>query len=196
MDYLNSVKMWNKFLCELKAKIPRAGGCGGGEEREIESLRLTFCRPKKNFSLLSGPKSQISLKGPLSSSLLWRCSLGWRNNVSNKQRWTAGLSLSFPLGVLQAFFVALEPFPALDYTADIYKTFWCLLLFWRSSPLFGLWKMNFPRDLQPSHCPGTRRGLWMRGPEPHTSKGRRCAWDWKNTCNLKVESYALFGRRF
>ena len=127
-NYIAPTAQWPRVSASESSFPGFPDGCCLAEVK-IESLRLTFCRPKKNFSLLSGPKSQISLKGPLSSSLLWRCSLGWRNNVSNKQRWTAGLSLSFPLGVLQAFFVALEPFPALDYTADIYKTFWCLLLF-------------------------------------------------------------------
>ena len=74
---------------QAKGQNPRAGGgvggIGEGEEREMESLRLILCRPKEHRLLFSGPKSQDSLKAPLSSSLSWRCGLGWRNSAPNKQ---------------------------------------------------------------------------------------------------------------
>ena len=163
-----------------KGQNPQGWGVGWGlgEEREIESLRLTFCRPKKNFSLLSSPKSQNSLKGPLSSSLLWRCSLGWRNNVSNKQRWTAGLSLSF-FG--ESYRLSLWPWsPSPPWITLLIVTKLCgvYCCFEGPAPIWSL-KDDFSQGFTTFPLSWNRRGLWMRGPQPPSSKGRRCA------CRLK-----------
>lgn len=81
----------------------------------MESLRPVFCRPKKHRLLFSGPKSQTPLKGrsplPCYGDAVWA-----GGTVFPINRWTARLSLSFPLGLIQALSVALEPLPATDYT--------------------------------------------------------------------------------
>ena len=142
MDYLNSVKMWNKFLCEQKAKIPRAGGWGGAWERrgKLKVWGWHSADQRRIFHSFPALRVKTPWKGhsplPYYGDAVWA---GGTTFLTNR-----GGQPGFFGGVLQAFFVALEPLPALDYTADSHKTLWGLLLFWRSSPYLVFERWFFP----------------------------------------------------